>query len=116
MYAFPIVSKESCRNTTKRKKERKKRRERKEIKKEREGERKALPPLLINVCINHCFLLCISTYFFIVVLGGGTLWHLQKFLQCITYIILEFIPSTAVPYLPSPHSWNSFNKLTGHTS
>jgi hypothetical protein len=29
---------------------------------------------------------------FIVVLGGDTLWHLQRFLQCINYIILEFIP------------------------
>jgi hypothetical protein len=25
---------------------------------------------------------------FIVVLGGGTLWHLQRFLQCIKYVIL----------------------------
>jgi hypothetical protein len=28
--------------------------------------------------------------FFIVMLGGGTLWHLEKFLQC---IMLEFTPS-----------------------
>jgi hypothetical protein len=28
-------------------------------------------------------------YFFIVVLGGGTLWHLQKFSQYIKYILLK---------------------------
>jgi hypothetical protein len=28
------------------------------------------------------------TSFFIVVLGGGTLWHLQNFLQCIKYAFL----------------------------
>jgi hypothetical protein len=28
-------------------------------------------------------------HFFIVVLDGDTFWHLQKFLQCIKYIILE---------------------------
>jgi hypothetical protein len=31
---------------------------------------------------------------FIVVLGRDIWWHLQMFLQCINYIILEFIPST----------------------
>jgi hypothetical protein len=38
---------------------------------------------------------------FIVVLGGDTLWHLQRFLQCVNYIILEFTSSTLY-FIPSP--------------
>jgi hypothetical protein len=44
-----------------------------------------------------------SFYLFLIVeLGRDTLQYLQKFLQCIKYIILEFTPSTVLL------SWNSF--------
>jgi hypothetical protein len=47
-----------------------------------------------------CFYYFLNSHvFFIVVLGGGTLWNLQKFLQ---YIILEFTPSNILPYPPLP--------------
>jgi hypothetical protein len=41
-------------------------------------------------------LLFLQDFFFviIVVLSYGTLWQLEKFLQCIIYIILKFTPST----------------------
>jgi hypothetical protein len=43
-----------------------------------------------------------SLFVFIVVLGGGTLQNLQKFLQYIKYIILEFTPSTILVYPSLP--------------
>jgi hypothetical protein len=50
-------------------------------------------------------------FYFIVELGRGTLWHLQRFLQYIKYIILEFALSTIFLLSPpSPDLRNTFNK------
>jgi hypothetical protein len=46
---------------------------------------------------------------FIVVLGGDTLWHLQRFLQCIKYSYWMH-PLHLCPSSPLPYSWNSFNR------
>jgi hypothetical protein len=61
--------------------------------------------VLEDISIGNAFL-----NFFIVLLGESTLWHLQKFMQNIKYIILEFTPR----FSPSPHSWNSFNRYQGN--
>jgi hypothetical protein len=46
-------------------------------------------------------------FVFLIALGGGTLWHLQKFLQCITH---EFTPSTILLYPSFLPFQNSFNR------
>jgi hypothetical protein len=42
-----------------------------------------------------------DSFFLIVVLGRGPLWLLQKFLQYIKYIVLEFTPPLLSFILPS---------------
>jgi hypothetical protein len=44
-------------------------------------------------------------------MSGGSVWNLQRFLQCINDIILEFALSTALLYPPSPDSWDSFKGI-----
>jgi hypothetical protein len=53
---------------------------------------------LVTLSFSNSF----SFFSFIIVLGEGTLWKLQRFLQCIKNTILEFIPSTDLLYPPPP--------------
>jgi hypothetical protein len=59
----------------------------------------------------YCYL-----FFIVVVLGGGILEYLQRFLQCIKYIILELTPLTVLFHPPFPDSWNSFNRFLNKNS
>jgi hypothetical protein len=70
---------------------------------------------LLSVCyliyFSCEFLLPYSIFLFIIAMGGSTLWHLHKLLQCIKYIIFEFTPSTIYLHLlPAPNSWSNFNR------
>jgi hypothetical protein len=51
-------------------------------------------------------------YFLFVVLGGGSLWHLQKFLQYIKYIRLEVTPPPG-SFIASPPALH-FLKLSAY--
>jgi hypothetical protein len=54
----------------------------------------------LSLSITHHFSHFLK-FIFIAVLGGGTLWHLQKILQYIKYFILEFTLSTILLYSPT---------------
>jgi hypothetical protein len=54
--------------------------------------------LYINVSLFYIYI-----YIYMFVLGGGTLWHLQKCSHYIKYIIFELMPSTILHH-PPPHS------------
>jgi hypothetical protein len=61
----------------------------------------------IQKLVAFLFLIMIVGFFFklifsfIVVVGEGTLWHLQRFLQCIKYITLKITPHHS-PLSPLP--------------
>jgi hypothetical protein len=56
--------------------------------------------------------LIITFYSFIFLCcAGGILWHLEKFLWYIKYIILKFTPSSSFFIPPPLTSWNSCNRF-----
>jgi hypothetical protein len=69
----------------------------------------------VNICyyIILFFSLWHSLFLFsfFIVLGGGTLNHLQRFLQCIKYITLEIPPSTAL-FHPFSLNFCKFQQIT----
>jgi hypothetical protein len=64
------------------------------------------------------FFLPMDSVLFYIVLSGGTLWHLQKFLEYIKYIILQFTPPLLAFVSPRPLIFSFFlNKgksISGH--
>jgi hypothetical protein len=56
----------------------------------------ALSYVLYNSIPKEKKLFAFILFIYFIVLGGGTLWHLQKFFQCIKCIILEFTPCMAL--------------------
>jgi hypothetical protein len=57
--------------------------------------------LIVVVLLLRClqsYMLFPFVFFFIVVLDGCALWFLQKFLQCVKYIIPEFTLSYCFPF------------------
>jgi hypothetical protein len=69
--------------------------------------------ILITVLISLYLFITPGVVFlfspFIVAVGGGTLWHLQRILQCINYNIFEFTPSITPLYSSSLDSLFSYN-------
>jgi hypothetical protein len=59
---------------------------------------------LLSHYMAYCFTVSFISFifFFVVVMGGGTLWHLHRFLQCIKYILHKFTSSTILLHLPHP--------------
>jgi hypothetical protein len=56
---------------------------------------------------GHCLFIFIYLLFYCC--AACTLWDLQKFLQYVKYLIVEFTPPS-FSFIPFPHSWNSFNR------
>jgi hypothetical protein len=58
-------------------------------------------PNTILLFVFGFFVVVLLVLFFIVVLGGGTLEYVQRFLQCVKYIIPKFTYSTALFHPPN---------------